>query len=65
MKDLALGTVPGSHGSPIGAWEGFRRSTGELLRAPGSPKVIEKWPKTGLIRRISCFLVRGMQVGSF
>ena len=40
MKDLAVGTVPGPHGSPIGVAGGFRRSSGELLRAPGSPKVV-------------------------
>ena len=45
MKDLAVGTVPGLDGSPIGARGVFRRSPGELLGAPGSPKVIQSGQK--------------------
>ena len=40
MKDLAVGTVSGPDGSPIGVRGSVRRSSGELLGVPGSPKVV-------------------------
>ena len=40
VRNIALGTGPGPDGSPVGSPGGLRRSPGELLGAPGSPKVI-------------------------
>ena len=39
MKDFASGTVPGPDVSPNGSPGGVRRASGELLGAPGRPKV--------------------------
>ena len=41
MKDFASGTVPGPDVSPNGSPGGVRRASGELLGAPGRPKVVK------------------------
>ena len=78
MKDFASGTVSVSDWCPSKLSEGSRRafaSSGEAesgqndtnigpICVPGKPKVVYERLKSNLIRRISCFLVREVHVGS-
>ena len=65
MSKEAFGGLPESFASSREAQSGLNDTNIGPIWVPGKPKVPEDWVKSNLIRRILCFFVREMHVGSF